>query len=300
MKKSNAGTIARWGFAALFALAGIGSFSAGIRGVIAGTILLAAGFLMSPLSTQMGLFGAKSVLAVGASVFALLIGSVILPHEDKPSSEEPPSRIIVAEQDSADSDAPDPSTAETTASQTNEDNTSKAAETTVSKIEPDTPEPTADIVPERGIPTDTEAETGSAATTTKETTTQTTTGVTTKQTTQATTKATTKTTTKATTTATAATAAASALKVTSFPAIVYRNQDVTLSAQGSPNTEYTLNVYYSSGASTAEGLGKKTTDRNGRVSWSWQIGGRTNPGNYHLTISGGGERIRYDFTVENS
>lgn len=292
MKKGNAGTIARWGFAALFALAGIGSFSAGIRGVIGGTILLAAGFLMSPLSTQMGLFGAKSVLSVGASVFALLIGSVILPHEDKPSSEEPPSRIIVAEQDSADSAAPDPSTAETTASQTNEDNTSKAAETTVSKIEPDTPEPTADRVPERGIPTDTEAETGSAATTAKETTTQTTTGVTTKQTTQATTKA--------TTTATAATSAASALKVTSFPAIVYRNQDVTLSAQGSPNTEYTLNVYYSSGASTAEGLGKKTTDRTGRVSWSWQIGGRTNPGNYHLTISGGGERIRYDFTIGNS
>ena len=76
-----------------------------------------------------------------------------------------------------------------------------------------------------------------------------------------------------------------------------RNELATVEFTGKPNTEYILNVYYSSGASKADGLGAKTTDSNGYVSWTWKIGGKTNPGTYHMTITGNGETIEKSFVI---
>ena len=46
----------------------------------------------------------------------------------------------------------------------------------------------------------------------------------------------------------------------------------TLTIKGRPDTEYTLKVRYSTGFSSAKGLGKAKTDANGKVAWSWKVG----------------------------
>ena len=76
-----------------------------------------------------------------------------------------------------------------------------------------------------------------------------------------------------------------------------RNEYATLSISAEPNTKYSISVYYSSGKSSAGGLESKTSDENGNVSWTWKIGGRTNPGTYRVVIEGGGSRIERQITV---
>lgn len=76
-----------------------------------------------------------------------------------------------------------------------------------------------------------------------------------------------------------------------------RNEIATVSITAKPNTTYSITVYYSSGASKADGLENKTSDANGNVSWSWKIGGRTKPGTYNIVITGGGQTLEKTFTV---
>jgi hypothetical protein len=77
---------------------------------------------------------------------------------------------------------------------------------------------------------------------------------------------------------------------------VNRNEEVTLTIQGEPNTNYFLEVIYKS-VSKADGLGNKTSDSNGMVSWTWKIGGRTSIGPFRATVEGGGDKVRLDFEV---
>ena len=88
------------------------------------------------------------------------------------------------------------------------------------------------------------------------------------------------------------------LSFTSVPTSASRNSDVTVSIHGLPNTDYYISVRYSSGPATADGLGTKTSDADGNVSWTWHIGGRTSL-DYDpiITVSGGGEEITARFTV---
>ena len=69
--------------------------------------------------------------------------------------------------------------------------------------------------------------------------------------------------------------------------------------KGKPGTEYSIKVYYKSGASHAEGLVPKISDSNGEVSWSWKVGSRTSAGTFRIVISGDGEKIETYFTVTN-
>lgn len=88
------------------------------------------------------------------------------------------------------------------------------------------------------------------------------------------------------------------LSFISVPTSVARNSDATVSIHGLPNTDYYISVRYSSGTATADGLGTKTSDADGNVSWTWHIGGRTSL-DYDpvITVSGGGEEITARFTV---
>lgn len=72
-----------------------------------------------------------------------------------------------------------------------------------------------------------------------------------------------------------------------------------LKISGKPNTVYTLTVYYSSGKSSASGLGDTLSDSEGNASWSWRIGGRTKPGTYRLVISCDEESEELQFTVKS-
>ncbi len=90
------------------------------------------------------------------------------------------------------------------------------------------------------------------------------------------------------------------LQISPYPLIVRRNEDITLRVIGLPNTEYDIDVYYSSGASRAKGLENRVTDSSGFVSWTWQIGGKTRIGSScYIILKGGGVRTRIDFTVVN-
>ena len=66
---------------------------------------------------------------------------------------------------------------------------------------------------------------------------------------------------------------------------------ITANAADDPTTEYTIAVYYSSGASSADGLEEKTSDESGIVSWSWKIGAKTKAGKWRIVIQGGGETL---------
>lgn len=123
-----------------------------------------------------------------------------------------------------------------------------------------------------------------------------------------TTKATTTaTTTKATTTATTTTPAVT--RATRAPSNAKnvieeggtnkcsRNETVTCNFWGLPDTDYSIDVYYSSKVSEADGLENKTSGADGFVSWTWKIGGNTNTGNRYLEIIGGGETVRIDFEI---
>lgn len=87
------------------------------------------------------------------------------------------------------------------------------------------------------------------------------------------------------------------LKLVSVTSPVNRNENATLTIIGKPNTEYKISVYYSTSASTASGLEKKTSDANGNVSWTWKVGGKTNAGEHRIVISGGDEKIETSFTT---
>ncbi|MCL2096061.1 MAG: copper amine oxidase N-terminal domain-containing protein [Oscillospiraceae bacterium] len=66
------------------------------------------------------------------------------------------------------------------------------------------------------------------------------------------------------------------ITVLSAPSEVKRNDSATIAIRGIPNTEYILRVYYEN-ESVAEGLGAAVSDDEGYVSWTWHVGGRTNP-----------------------
>lgn len=109
------------------------------------------------------------------------------------------------------------------------------------------------------------------------------------------------TTAKITTTTTVATTVTTtqgaSLRIVSVTSPASRNEMATLTIVGKPNTEYDINVYYSSGASTADGLENKVSDANGNVSWTWKVGGSTNPGEKRIVVSGGGEKVETTFIV---
>ena len=88
------------------------------------------------------------------------------------------------------------------------------------------------------------------------------------------------------------------IKLIEAPDHVCRNDEPTITIQGAPYTEYKISVIYASGAvSKAQGLEPKTSDENGRVSWTWRVGPTTGSGDATATISGGGQSIQHDFFV---
>ncbi|SHI74505.1 Endonuclease YncB, thermonuclease family [Geosporobacter subterraneus DSM 17957] len=78
---------------------------------------------------------------------------------------------------------------------------------------------------------------------------------------------------------------------------VKAGENATASIQGTPGKEYTISVYYSSGASKASGLEPKKADANGNVSWTWKVGPSTKPGQYKVVIEGD-KKIELTLEVE--
>ncbi len=87
------------------------------------------------------------------------------------------------------------------------------------------------------------------------------------------------------------------LTVTYLRTPVHRNQMTTIVLDCKPSTMYRIEVHYQSGISSAKGLEDKLSDDEGRVYWSWKIGGKTAPGTYKIVVTGGGESLTTYFSV---
>lgn len=88
------------------------------------------------------------------------------------------------------------------------------------------------------------------------------------------------------------------INVVSYTAQVDAGANASLTISAAPNTEYDIDVQYSSGESNAAGLEPKYTDGNGNATWEWEVGTNTKPGTYSITVSGGNNTIRTEFTVK--
>src|SRR4029077_11537134 len=76
----------------------------------------------------------------------------------------------------------------------------------------------------------------------------------------------------------------------------------TAAIETAPGASCSIVVEYKSGASTAAGLGHRTADRDGAVTWRWRVGAKTTPGNWPVTVtcSQGGATAEgtHDLTVK--
>jgi hypothetical protein len=88
------------------------------------------------------------------------------------------------------------------------------------------------------------------------------------------------------------------INVVSYTAQVDAGANASLTISAAPNTEYDIDVQYSSGESNAAGLENKFTDGNGNATWEWEVGTNTKPGTYSIIISGGNNTITTEFTVK--
>ena len=71
----------------------------------------------------------------------------------------------------------------------------------------------------------------------------------------------------------------------------------TLIVKTSPNTGCSIEVDYKSGPSTAQGLGPKTSDAAGNVSWTWIVGSRTTLGQWPIYVTCGSASGQTHITV---
>jgi len=98
--------------------------------------------------------------------------------------------------------------------------------------------------------------------------------------------------------ATISTTGSGGFEIVSITSPISRGANVTLIAKTSPNASCSITAHYKSGPSTAAGLGPKTADASGRVSWTWKVGSRTTPGTWGITVTCNGVSIQTTHTVK--
>lgn len=76
-----------------------------------------------------------------------------------------------------------------------------------------------------------------------------------------------------------------AVSITSITSPINRGNYATVKVKTAAEAKCTITVTYSSGKSKASGLEAKTSNDNGRVSWTWKVGSSTKAGKYPVDIS---------------
>lgn len=77
------------------------------------------------------------------------------------------------------------------------------------------------------------------------------------------------------------------------------NGDATVTIQTEPGASCFLRYVTPAGnESEASGLGPQTADGNGVCSWTWKIGGRTNPGTGDLFVTANGVMQRFEIVIQ--
>lgn len=88
------------------------------------------------------------------------------------------------------------------------------------------------------------------------------------------------------------------LEIVSVTSPINAGANATIKAQTAPNASCSIVVNYKSGPSTAQGLGPKTADGSGMVSWTWKVGPRTTPGSWRIDVNCNGIYKSVYFTVK--
>ena len=78
---------------------------------------------------------------------------------------------------------------------------------------------------------------------------------------------------------------------------ISKNQTAEIDILGLPFTEYSIEVFYATGKSSASGLENKISNENGKVSWSWKIGPSVKSGYYKIVVTGGGTSLETEIQV---
>jgi micrococcal nuclease len=81
------------------------------------------------------------------------------------------------------------------------------------------------------------------------------------------------------------------------PLSARHGQSTTLIVKTSPNMACSIRVEYKSGPSKAQGLGAKTSDGAGNVSWSWIVGTNTTAGQWPIYVTCGSASDQTSITV---
>jgi len=89
------------------------------------------------------------------------------------------------------------------------------------------------------------------------------------------------------------------ISLVSLDSPISRGNDVTVSIKGLPNTNYDIDVIYSSGPSKASGLEDKISDSEGNVSWTFKVSSNVKPGTYEVKISDGKDSASYSLEVND-
>ena len=89
------------------------------------------------------------------------------------------------------------------------------------------------------------------------------------------------------------------ISLVSLDSPISRGNDVTVSIKGLPNTNYDIDVIYSSGPSKASGLEDKISDSEGNVSWTFKVSSNVKPGTYEVKISDGKDSASYSLEVSD-
>lgn len=87
------------------------------------------------------------------------------------------------------------------------------------------------------------------------------------------------------------------ISLISITSVVSRNEMASVRIKGKPNTEYKIEVYYSTTVSKAAGLERKQSDGEGYVEWTWKVGPNTKAGEHKIVISGGGSKLETSFVT---
>ena len=88
------------------------------------------------------------------------------------------------------------------------------------------------------------------------------------------------------------------LELVSITNPIKLGSEVTLTMKGKKNTNYNIDVHYSSGVSSASGLEDKVSDNGGKVSWTWKVSKNVIPGSYEIVVSDGEYSKTINYEIE--
>ncbi len=81
------------------------------------------------------------------------------------------------------------------------------------------------------------------------------------------------------------------------PNPVKRGTNAIIRAKARAHAVVNIKIYYKSGLSVAKGLIAKKADSTGQVSWKWNVGGNTTPGQWTVNITSEGAQDHMFFEV---